>query len=127
MISDSGREPGPGSAPGAGFKRLLSLILYKRVRRLVLTHKERLLRFGSELIFTLCELQGIEVVITNQGDQPPPLGDEESAQDAELRRLCERLVQSNGGAVAGVPQAGDGDASSDKPSIGGNGKTFVLE
>jgi hypothetical protein len=28
-----------------------------------LTHKDRLLRFGSELIFALCEIQNIEIVI----------------------------------------------------------------
>jgi len=41
----------------------LELILFKRIRRLVLTHKDRLLRFGSELIFALCEIQNIEIVI----------------------------------------------------------------
>ncbi len=39
-----------------GLKRLLKLILNKEIERLVLTHKDRLLRFGSELIFTLCEM-----------------------------------------------------------------------
>ena len=35
-----------------------------------MTHKDRLLRFGAELIFSLCELQGIEIVIIHQGEQP---------------------------------------------------------
>jgi putative resolvase len=34
----------------------------------VLTHKDRLLRFGAELIFTLCEVRQVEVVIINQGE-----------------------------------------------------------
>ena len=38
--------------------------------RLVITHKDRLLRFGAELIFRLCELKGIEIVIINKGEQP---------------------------------------------------------
>lgn len=38
--------------------------------RLVLTHKDRLLRFGAELIFALCEAKGIEIVIINQGNAP---------------------------------------------------------
>jgi putative resolvase len=38
--------------------------------RLVLTHQNRLLRFGSELVFALCEAYNIEVVIINQGKQP---------------------------------------------------------
>jgi len=41
-----------------------------KIGRLVLTHKDRLLRFGSELIFAICEARGIEVVLVNQGDQP---------------------------------------------------------
>jgi predicted site-specific integrase-resolvase len=62
-----------------GLHRLLELILHRRIRRLVLTHKDRLLRFGSELIFALCELQNIEIVIINKGE--PPSFEEELAQD----------------------------------------------
>jgi putative resolvase len=51
-----------------GLKRLLDLILEGKIRRLVLTHKDRLLRFGAELIFTLCEVRQVEVVIINQGE-----------------------------------------------------------
>ncbi len=36
----------------------------------MLTHKDRLLRFGAELVFSLCEIQGIEIVIIHQGVQP---------------------------------------------------------
>lgn len=46
------------------------MILHKQISRLVITHKDRLLRFGSALIFRLCEIQGIEVVIINKGEQP---------------------------------------------------------
>jgi predicted site-specific integrase-resolvase len=52
-----------------GLKKLLSLILDEGINRLVLTHKDRLLRFGSELVFALCEQKHIEVVIINQGDE----------------------------------------------------------
>ena len=51
-----------------GLKKLLDLILNKSIRRLVITHKDRLLRFGAELIFTLCELHHVEVVMINQGE-----------------------------------------------------------
>jgi predicted site-specific integrase-resolvase len=37
------------------------------VGRLVLTHKDRLLRFGAELVFALCEARNVEVVIINRG------------------------------------------------------------
>jgi predicted site-specific integrase-resolvase len=52
-----------------GLKSLLELILERKIKRLVLTHKDRLLRFGAELIFTLCETRQVEVVIINQGDE----------------------------------------------------------
>jgi len=51
-----------------GLKNLLDAILGRKIARLVLTHKDRLLRFGAELIFTLCEIHNIEVVIINQGE-----------------------------------------------------------
>ncbi len=51
-----------------GLKNLIDAILSKKIKRLVLTHKDRLLRFGSELIFTLCEIHNVEVVIINQGE-----------------------------------------------------------
>ncbi len=36
------------------------------MERLVLSHKDRLLRFGAELIFSLCEQFGVEVIIINR-------------------------------------------------------------
>jgi putative resolvase len=62
-----------------GLKQLINLILQKKLSRLVLTHKDRLLRFGAELIFALCEEQQIEVVIINKGDEIS--FEEELAQD----------------------------------------------
>ena len=62
-----------------GLHQLLEMILEHRMQRLVLTHKDRLLRFGAELVFTLCELRGIEVVVIHQGEQPS--FEEELAQD----------------------------------------------
>ena len=53
-----------------GLKKLLSKILNGEIGRLVLTHKDRLLRFGAELIFALCEEKEIEVVLVNKGDEP---------------------------------------------------------
>jgi putative resolvase len=62
-----------------GLKALLSLILDKKISRLVLTHKDRLLRFGAELVFALCEIKQIAVVIINKGDEVS--FEEELAQD----------------------------------------------
>ena len=53
-----------------GLLRLLELIVHGQMSRLVLTHKDRLLRFGAEIIFRICELKGIEIVIINKGEQP---------------------------------------------------------
>jgi putative resolvase len=53
-----------------GLHELLELILQQKIKRLVITHKDRLLRFGSELVFALCELQGVEIVIIHKGEQP---------------------------------------------------------
>jgi putative resolvase len=48
-----------------GLKKLIKELCSGLVGRLVITHKDRLLRFGSELIFSLCEQFGTEVVIIN--------------------------------------------------------------
>ncbi len=49
-----------------GLIKLLKLITTYQVERLVLSHKDRLLRFGAELIFSLCEQFGVEVIIINR-------------------------------------------------------------
>ena len=51
-----------------GLKRLVSDMLDGEVGRLVITHKDRLLRFGAELVFAICEAKNVEVVILNQGE-----------------------------------------------------------
>jgi len=51
-----------------GLKKLLSEILAEKVGRLIITHKDRLLRFGAELVFAVCEAKGVEIVILNQGE-----------------------------------------------------------
>ena len=53
-----------------GLKQLLEKILNCQVKRVVLTHKDRLLRIGGELVFALCEARNVEVVIINQGETP---------------------------------------------------------
>ena len=50
-----------------GLKRLLNSIIEGNIGRLVLTHKDRLLRLGAELVFALCEAREVEVVIINSG------------------------------------------------------------
>ncbi len=46
-----------------GLKKLLNLIISGRVGKLVMTHKDRLLRFGAEIIFHLCNFFGTKIEI----------------------------------------------------------------
>ena len=52
-----------------GLQSLLEKLLNGQIERLVITHKDRLLRFGAELIFSVCEMKGVEVVIINKGEE----------------------------------------------------------
>jgi putative resolvase len=61
-----------------GLHRLLELLLRRGMRRLMLTHKDPLLRFGWELIFALCKIHNIEIVIINKG--APPSFEQELSQ-----------------------------------------------
>ena len=67
-----------------GLQKLLRLITSGQVRLLVLTHKDRLLRFGSELIFTLCKNLGIEVQI---------LSEKESIEDSFEVQLSKDVLE----------------------------------
>lgn len=62
-----------------GLKKLLADIVAGRVERLVIAHKDRLLRFGAELIFAICECKDVEVVIVNKGQDP--IFEEDLAKD----------------------------------------------
>ncbi|MDX1475217.1 MAG: IS607 family transposase [Reinekea sp.] len=64
-----------------GLTRLIRLICERRVRRLVVVHKDRLLRFGSELLFQLCRFYGTEVVIL------------EEPEEAFEQRLCHDVLE----------------------------------
>ncbi|ENT6286177.1 IS607 family transposase [Campylobacter jejuni] len=63
-----------------GLTKLLNLILEGQVKRLVLTHKDRLLRFEAELVFAICEAKEVEVIIINKGDESIKF-EEELAKD----------------------------------------------
>jgi predicted site-specific integrase-resolvase len=52
-----------------GLKKLLRLIFLRKVSHLVLNHKDRLLRFGSEIIFELCKYCGVKVTILEEPQQ----------------------------------------------------------
>jgi putative resolvase len=62
-----------------GLKQLIFRICSGEIGRLVLSHKDHLLRFGAELVFTLCEHFGVEVVIINASSESS--FEEDLAQD----------------------------------------------
>lgn len=51
-----------------GLSRLIGMIMRKEFSHLVITHKDRLLRFGSDMLMRICELNGIRVSIVNEDD-----------------------------------------------------------
>jgi len=61
-----------------GLKALIKALCNQQIGRLVVTHKDRLLRFGSELIFAICGHVGCEVVVINAA--------EESSYEEDLTR-----------------------------------------
>lgn len=52
-----------------GLKRLLKLIQEEKFTHLILNHKDRLLRFGSEMVFSLCRQKSIEVIILEDSEE----------------------------------------------------------
>lgn len=52
-----------------GLRALLQRIIRNDVERLVIPHKDRLLRFGAELVFAICEEFQTEVVIVNKSEE----------------------------------------------------------
>ena len=63
-----------------GLKILVNAILAGDAGRLVITHKDRLSRFGAELLFALCDAKNVEVVILNKGEDTS--FEEDLAKDA---------------------------------------------
>lgn len=52
-----------------GLRQLIKRICDGDVGGLVLTHKDRLLRFGADLVFSLCEHFGTEIVMINASEE----------------------------------------------------------
>jgi putative resolvase len=76
-----------------GLKRLVSDMLDGQVGRLVITHKDRLLRFGAELVFAICEAKNVEVVILNQG--------EDTAFEEDLAKDVQEIITVFGARLYG--------------------------
>lgn len=49
-----------------GLKKLIGKIIKGKVKKIIVTYKDRLLRFGSELLYQICHLKHIEIVTLHQ-------------------------------------------------------------
>ncbi len=49
-----------------GLKKLIKMICRKEVSKLIITHKDRLLRFGTPLLYQLCDEFQTEIIITEE-------------------------------------------------------------
>ena len=49
------------------------MLLQGQVKELILRHKDRLLRCGSEIVFQICEFMGVKVTILETQPEKPPM------------------------------------------------------
>ena len=63
-----------------GLRQLIKRICAGDIGHLVITHKDRLVCYGAEIVFGLCEEFNVEVTIINQSGKPISL-EEELARD----------------------------------------------
>jgi len=63
-----------------GLRELIKLVLAGSVERIVVSHKDRLLRFGAGIIFQICEAFNTQVIIITRNDEKIAF-EEELAQD----------------------------------------------
>ena len=52
-----------------GLQHLLERLIDRHVGWLVVTHKDRLLRSGTELVLAICEMNGTVMVIINRNEE----------------------------------------------------------
>ena len=65
-----------------GLQKLLHRILSGEIGRVVVNRRDRLLRFGNELLLSICEAKGVEVIFMNHGEGTwTEEGDEDLAED----------------------------------------------
>ena len=62
-----------------GLLELIKLIENNKIERIVLNYKDRLLRFGSEIIFEMCKYHSIDIVVVN--DEESKTYEEELVED----------------------------------------------
>lgn len=52
-----------------GLRKLINLVLSGEVARIVVSYKDRLVRFGSELLEQLCKNKGVEIVVLHEREK----------------------------------------------------------
>ena len=60
----------------------MAMLLAGKIKHLVIMHKDRLLRFGSEIVFAVCKAMNVQVTIL-----------EESLAKSQVELLCLDLVE----------------------------------
>ena len=63
----------------SGLLKLIELIETNQIERLVINYKDRLLRFGSEIIFEMCKYHKVEIIIVSEDE--PKIYEEELVDD----------------------------------------------
>ena len=58
---------------------MIKLIENNQIERIVLNYKDRLLRFGSDMIFEMCKYHSIDIVVVN--DEESKTYEEELVED----------------------------------------------
>jgi putative resolvase len=105
-----------------GLRELIRRICTGQVGRLVIAHKDHLLRFGSEPVFSLCEHFGTEVVIINASEEAS--FEEEPVQDVlEIitvfsARLYGSRSRKNREVMRRLKEAADAICPEDAPGSG---------
>lgn len=94
-----------------GLLKLIDMLQKDEVERLIITDKDRLLRFGSELVFALCEGNHTEVIILNRPTEQTP--EQEMVEDIMAiitvfsARLYGRRSRRNLKAMEALHKAGE--------------------
>ena len=52
-----------------GYLRLVDLILAGKIERVVISHNDRLARFGTKLFSVICERQAVQLIVTNTKEE----------------------------------------------------------
>lgn len=52
-----------------GLSKIIDLVLNQKIDKLIITHKDRIVRFGLEIIQQLCDKHNVEIIIINNEEE----------------------------------------------------------